>query len=826
MSDTQVVKTHQQRTFQIQRHPEVTRSSDYWDALAPHHSSIENNYFDLPSLRRIVHDIHQPVLVVGAGQGLIVAELRKNGFRSDGVDLSSEMIRYAKTRRGLKFVQADARAMPFGEGTYETIINASGVVDFIGDEEQIGVIMTEATSTDLQTIWGPFYWTGTAQNIAVRLEGRQSTGTLLVMAHYDSVPTGPGAADDGAGTAAMLEILRGLKSTPPLMNDVVAVFTDGEEAGFVGAQAFLDEHPWAKQVRLALALDFSGDCGPAVLFGVTHPNGWLIREFRNAATRARASSLVDAFLPSESVPGDIWPYQHVGIPGTMVSNFGCDAGYHTMADSAENIDQRSIQHPGGAALALIRHFGNMGLKGRATDDVVYFMFLHLLLYYPTRWVKPLGALTLTALLAVLALGLGRKRLTIGRCLLSLLFWVVACLAAFLLVGGIWWAMKAAGLAKPIFLTFYNGPAFGVALLLLGSAIILGSYALFRNRLCPDPLAAGGLLYYTAFLIFTSFAAQGGTYLFLWPLFLGVIAVGGLLLAPPGALTARFVALALAVPITILLVDHIAFNLLGSAGDLQAAVSTIGAGLLLALLAPELEVLTDRTCWTIPLVAGLAGLIALGFAVHGSRYDPRHPRADSIAYWLDSDAGKAAWLSFDKAPDAWTSQFLRGTPERTKFGRLGLLAQLPVTKVEAPALKLPTPEVTVLGDSTDGQSRTLRLRIVSRRQARRVWVEVQNAGVVRGTVNGKPIPVRDADTRSKSWSFLYTALASEGIEVALTMQGAENPEMTVTDQSDGLPEFKQLNVQPRGPEQMPSPWPPFDSTLLVSRTVVFAGTRQQ
>jgi len=122
----------------------VTRPSDYWDALAPHHSSIENNHLDLPSLRLILHDIHQPVLVVGAGQGLIVAELLKHGFRVDGVDLSSEMIRYAQTRRGLEFVQADARAMPFAEGTYETIIYATGVVDFIGDEEQIRVIMNEA----------------------------------------------------------------------------------------------------------------------------------------------------------------------------------------------------------------------------------------------------------------------------------------------------------------------------------------------------------------------------------------------------------------------------------------------------------------------------------------------------------------------------------------------------------------------------------------------------------------------------------------------------------------------------------------------------------
>ena len=119
-------------------------SSDFWDALAPHHSAIENNYLDLPSLRRIVHDIHQPVLVVGAGQGLIVEELQKNGLHVEGVDLSSEMIRYAQKRRGLNLVRADARAMPFGGGTYETIIYATGVVDFIADDAQIRMIVNEA----------------------------------------------------------------------------------------------------------------------------------------------------------------------------------------------------------------------------------------------------------------------------------------------------------------------------------------------------------------------------------------------------------------------------------------------------------------------------------------------------------------------------------------------------------------------------------------------------------------------------------------------------------------------------------------------------------
>ncbi len=121
----------------------VTCTPEFWDILATQHAVVENNYFDLPSLRRILVAIHPPVLVVGAGQGLIVAELQSKGFRCDGVDLSPEMIRYAKLRRGLVLVQANARAMPFEARSYETIIYATGVVDFIGDEEEIRIILAE-----------------------------------------------------------------------------------------------------------------------------------------------------------------------------------------------------------------------------------------------------------------------------------------------------------------------------------------------------------------------------------------------------------------------------------------------------------------------------------------------------------------------------------------------------------------------------------------------------------------------------------------------------------------------------------------------------------
>jgi hypothetical protein len=59
----------------------MNETSAYWDALAPHHASLENNYFDLVGLRRMIHNIHQRVLAVGAAQGLILKELLKRSFK-------------------------------------------------------------------------------------------------------------------------------------------------------------------------------------------------------------------------------------------------------------------------------------------------------------------------------------------------------------------------------------------------------------------------------------------------------------------------------------------------------------------------------------------------------------------------------------------------------------------------------------------------------------------------------------------------------------------------------------------------------------------------
>lgn len=154
--------------------------SRFWDALAPYHAAIENHYLDLPTIRRLLKDLKEPVLVVGGGQGLIVEELRRKGFECEGIDLSPEMIRQAKLRRGITLIHADARAMPMAERTYGTVIYATGVVDFTDDEEAIKEMLREGGRVvkDSGTIFVAFYRASAALESVMQKVGLVSNHKL------------------------------------------------------------------------------------------------------------------------------------------------------------------------------------------------------------------------------------------------------------------------------------------------------------------------------------------------------------------------------------------------------------------------------------------------------------------------------------------------------------------------------------------------------------------------------------------------------------------------------------------------------------------------
>ncbi len=106
----------------------------WWRAWAPYWEFMEDQHLGRRHAELLMDSMVQPVLVVGAGQGLIVEALRRRNIATDGLDLDREMVGEALSRRGQNLLLGDARFIPIRSGAYNTVLIATGVVDYIEDE--------------------------------------------------------------------------------------------------------------------------------------------------------------------------------------------------------------------------------------------------------------------------------------------------------------------------------------------------------------------------------------------------------------------------------------------------------------------------------------------------------------------------------------------------------------------------------------------------------------------------------------------------------------------------------------------------------------------
>ncbi|HSA24777.1 MAG TPA: ATP-binding cassette domain-containing protein, partial [Myxococcota bacterium] len=133
--------------------------AEFWRAWAPYWGEMEDRHFGRAAAERISAGLQPPVLVVGAGQGIIVEHLRRKGLETFGLDLDPEMVREARERRGLELVLGDARALPFPRNRFGAVILSSGVLDYLEDEELARQILAEALRVLVPygDLWAAFY---------------------------------------------------------------------------------------------------------------------------------------------------------------------------------------------------------------------------------------------------------------------------------------------------------------------------------------------------------------------------------------------------------------------------------------------------------------------------------------------------------------------------------------------------------------------------------------------------------------------------------------------------------------------------------------------
>ncbi|HVI34238.1 M20/M25/M40 family metallo-hydrolase [Phenylobacterium sp.] len=691
---------------------------------------------------------------------------------------------------------------------------------------------------------------GAVENLVGVLPGRDRTlPAVALMAHYDSVPGSPGAADDAAGVAAALEIVRAIKAQGEPVRDVMVLITDGEESGLLGANAFFKRDPLARRVGLVVNMEARGISGRVQMFQTSAGNGELIDLLRRHAERPSSSSL--SVFVYENMPNDtdMTESNEAGFPGMNFAFIGRQFDYHAATATPANMDRGTLQDLGAQVLAVTRAAAFAPtLPGKAPDAVYSQVFGDLVLAYPAwgGWIvlavagglmllgvvrarrieafpwpdvaRGAGA-TISAVLGSAAILHFARRATGAdfgyfeqRFLLAQVSrWEAA---VFLLAMGflLWSACElargrrnialvplAAGLASSAFGGLDPlGAGLGV-----GAAVVA---VLTYGRPAGRPGAWTGVLALTFLVaVAAQVAAPATGYMFAWPLALA--GVGGAATAmaarrglPAYALLALLAAIGLG---WIAGTAHVLFLGLDMP-ELLAAAVWLAAILIWPLAQPEEGAPPARLVGPLLVAAGLVALVAVRL---NDPWDARHPRATLVVYHLDQDTGRAWRVStLERTP--WVERVLTADG-----GRIAPSGHWAIGRPHIAAAARPLPAPTAQASLARQSDGSVLLTVVPPAGAREIGLRLRaDTAVTLEQVASLPVKLILTPGR---WTRVNWEAAPEGLTLRLRPAGPGTLDVRYIATIDGWP---------AGAAPLP-PRPAADMPFDASDSVRVSGTRR-
>lgn len=251
----------------------------------------------------------------------------------------------------------------------------------------------EAIGLEVETVSGQLdedgqakldYWRGEKAdvraefvNVTGLLPGRDRTlPAVALMAHYDSVWSSPGASDDAAGVAAILEAVRAIAAAGPVERDIVVVLTDAEELGLVGARQFYAQNPLADRIGAIVNLEARGGGGIASMFQTSPGNAEVARAYADAVEHPSTSSLatfIYSVLPNDT---DLTAaLDREGYAAFNIAFIGRSGLYHSPLSTPEHLDRGSLNQMLGHTHALaLTLAGAQTLPQQARDAVFFDIF--------------------------------------------------------------------------------------------------------------------------------------------------------------------------------------------------------------------------------------------------------------------------------------------------------------------------------------------------------------------------------------------------------------------------------------------------------------------
>jgi len=550
-------------------------------------------------LKRLVFGF---ILLLAMATGLLV-------FRMPDIKPATTSLREFSAARAVKHVEAIAQyPHPIGSSEIEQ------VRDYIVSE-----LVGMGISPEVQETTVPDYF-GTnnnepvdIRNIFAVLPGANPTGSVLMAAHYDTVPLSPGANDDSSGVATLLETARSLTATSPLRNDVIVLFTDAEEPGQFryGARFFVANYESTDDVRLVLNFEALGHTGPSIMFETAPGNSWLIEGLTQGAPDPVAFSFMSDLYRLVAKGGtDFAAFEEAGINGLNFAYSFERTVYHTSLDNIESLDQRSLQHHGDYAFSLVRHFGDLDLSQISSstegDSIYHSIPGSITVRYPASWGIPLVLITGALLVWLIVVALRKGFITTRDILLVSTVLTAELIAVTIVLTLAWWGIDEIHLAfGKVIEPTYKAHVLFVAFLVLAVAMMIALRAMLHKRLDSLSMALGAVLFWWMLALAAGFCLPGFNIILVWPLLFSLLPLGWVILRKSSDRRSwgylSLISVSAVVSVVLMTVPvYLSFQAMGTASpgfSGSPSFPIIGLSvffwvMLLGLLLPHLEFLVD------------------------------------------------------------------------------------------------------------------------------------------------------------------------------------------------------------------------------------------
>jgi len=629
----------------------------------------------------------------------------------------------------------------------------------------------------------------TVKNVLARLEGAGESGAVLLAAHYDSVPAGPGDSDDGTGVVTVLEVARALQSLPPRRHPVIFLLDEGEEEGLLGAQGFVDSHPWAKEVRVAVNVDNRGTGGPSMMFETGSANDWAAQFYARYVPLPRADSIaytIYKLLPNDT---DFTIFKEAGYQGLNFAYLKGVNQYHTPLDNSTNVSARSVEDHGDHVLPLVFALANADLSNWPAGDAVYFtIFGRWMVHWPARrsieW-----ALIGTFLLAAQILWLSRaKRLTSRELLWGMLGWLVTMVVTAAVALVVARLVRMAG-ATPVNWVAYPVPL-EAAFASLAMVVVVTNAILFSKRVQFWGLWSGVWVWWSLWAVVVSLKAPGLSHMLLIPLGLAVSA--GLAAAMRSAEGTAASSLAVILPLAGagIVLTGLLLEMYSALGARALVPIAMLAGLLFTPVAPFCVDLRGVRGLAVPWILVGFTTLFLFAAMVVPAYSAKSPERVNFRYIEDGDSGNARWVVEAESGRLPEPIRLAANFRRADRGYLPWNTN-PAFLADAPDQGFAAPTFTILESSENEGRRSYRALLRSERGAPFASVLFPPGTDIRSiTVGGLPQPTPPSRVRTylHNWlAYSCPTMPATGVEITFSLPMGKAIEVSVLDESYGLPE---------------------------------------